>query len=95
MGLALWQSSGDEGAYWAGIFVLVALITAMAALGRLSYWLVSLGFVFLLVLINVHFPPIAKWGLVTPEGQRIIALIVSCNWLGIMGILKLYHDAYK
>ena len=81
--------------YYMGIYLFVAICNVSAAFNKLNYSTIVSGFSVLLFLITKDFPPIEKWGLATEEGREIIGLIISCNWMGFLGIVKLYNDAYK
>lgn len=87
--------SHAEWMYWVGIYLFVALCNGLAAFGKLNYTVIVSGFAVLLFLITKDFPPIEKWGVATQEGREILGLIVCCNWMGFLGVVKLYNDAYK
>ncbi len=85
----------NQALYWIGVYLLLALSSILAAFNKLNYTLIISGFSLFLFLITKDFPPIERWGIETEEGREIIALIVGCNWMGLLGVLKLYNDSYK
>ncbi|MBI1183464.1 hypothetical protein GC194_04300 [bacterium] len=95
LAFALLQLGQSDPLFWFGIYMYLAICNVLALMKRLSYLLIVLGFSLLLLFITSNFPPIEKWSLQTEEGQRIIGLIVSCNYMGFLGIIKLYNDSYK
>ena len=79
---------------WIGIYLYVAVANIMAALGRLPYSMVIAGFLGMLFLITSNFPAADLWGFDHEEGREIMGLILSCNWMALLGIFKLYKEAY-
>ncbi|MGB0431430.1 MAG: transmembrane 220 family protein [Bacteroidia bacterium] len=92
---AAFKFNDNDALYWIGIFSFLTLANILAAINKLNYTVIISGFLLFLFLITKDFPPIEKWGLTTEEGIEIISLIIGCNWMGLLGVLKLYNDAYK
>lgn len=80
---------------WVGIYLFVACCNVLAALNKLHYGLIVAGFLGTLFLITSNFPPAELWGFDHEEGREIMGLIVSCNWMGLLGLVKLYNEAYR
>ena len=91
----IFSLSYNDNLYWLGLYGFMSVVSVLAALKKLNYTVIITGFALLLFLITSNFPPIELWGLHTREGREIISLIVSCNWMGLIGVIKLYNDSYK
>lgn len=89
------QYNDPDPLLWVGIYLYVALCNVLAALDRLHYSLIVIGFLGTLLLITTTFPPADLWGFDHEEGREIMGLILSCNWFGLLGVFKLYKEAYR
>jgi len=92
---AVLQYNDPDAFFWMGIYTFIALANVLAMLDKLNYAVVGVGFAALLFLITSTFQSIEEWSFDSEEGREIFGLILGCNWMGLLGILKLYKDSSK
>lgn len=88
------QYNDPDSLYWIGIYSFVALSSLLAMFDKLNYYIIGAGFLGLLLLITNAFQTVEDWTFDSEEGREIFGLIISCNWMGMLGIFKLYQKSY-
>lgn len=75
------------------IYGFVALSNVLALFNKLNYIVIGVGFMALLFFITAAFQAVEVWSFDSEEGREIFGLIIACNWMGFLGIVKLYNES--
>ncbi|MCB0737178.1 MAG: hypothetical protein KDC92_06675 [Bacteroidetes bacterium] len=94
LGLAFTQYSRTDAWFWVLAYVFPAVCSVLAALSKLNYVLVALGFIGYLFLLTQNFPEVGKFNFSHPDGKDAFGLILCGNYVAVLGLIKLYRESY-